>query len=97
MPTVRYSQFTGQWWEQASLEDLLSDLADFLLQSGLGESDPWGEPADDLARLKEALLRALAARGHITAEEVEAWEAGEASPERRRLQQMLEGLLRRLV
>ena len=97
MPTVRYSQFTGQWWEQASLEDLLSDLADFLLQSGLGESDPWGEPADDLARLKEALLRALAARGHITAEEVEAWEAGEASPERRRLQQMLESLLRRLV
>ena len=55
MPTVRYSQFTGQWWEQASLEDLLSDLADFLLQSGLGESDPWGEPADDLTRLKEAL------------------------------------------
>lgn len=97
MPTVRYSKFTGQWWAQASLEDLLSDLADFLLQSGLGEADPWGEPADDLERLKEALLRALAARGHITPEDLEAWEAGEASPERRRLEQMLDGLLRRLV
>ena len=97
MPTVRYSKFTGQWWEQASLEDLLADLADFLLQSGLGEADPWGEPADDLERLKEALLRALAARGHITLEELEAWEGGEASPERRRLEQMLDGLLRRLV
>jgi Ca-activated chloride channel family protein len=97
MPTVRYSKFTGQWWEQASLEDLLADLADFLLQSGLGEADPWGEPADDLERLKEALLRALAARGHITPEELEAWEGGEASPERRRLEQMLDGLLRRLV
>ena len=97
MGTVRYSQFTGQWWEQASLEDLLSELSDFLLQSGFGEADPWGDPADDLTRLQEALLRALANRGHITPEDLRAWEAGEESPERQRLQRMLEGLLRRLV
>jgi hypothetical protein len=34
MPITRYSQYTGKWWDNLSLEDLFGELGDHLLQSG---------------------------------------------------------------
>ena len=57
MAVVRYHKYVGELWEDLSLEDLVGELSDFLLQSGFGyEPGEWDE--DDLQSLHDAILEA---------------------------------------
>src|SRR3989304_428826 len=59
MAVVRYHRYVGELWEDLNLEDLVSELSDFLLQSGFGQEElsEWSE--DTLQALHDALLEAL--------------------------------------
>jgi Ca-activated chloride channel family protein len=62
MKYTRYSKYTGEPWDSVDLEELVSRLSDYLLQSGF-ESQWYGFQAMDAERsmeqLQQAILRAL--------------------------------------
>jgi len=102
MPITRYSQYTGQWWDNLSLEDLFGELADHLLQSGFQNRfmddylDEEGN-ARDLQDLYRAILEALAGGGQIRYEDIEDWMEGQESEGKKQLDQILKGLLERML
>jgi Ca-activated chloride channel family protein len=101
MRITRYSQYTGQWWDELGLEDLLGELTDNLLQSGFGQP-AWETveeqgPERDLQELYQAILEALAERGHILPEALQEWLDGEETETTRQLEEMLRSLTRRLA
>jgi Ca-activated chloride channel family protein len=102
MPIVRYSQYTGQWWDSLNLEDLLGDLADSLLQSGfrhqyLDEFLDEMSPDRNLQELYQAILEALAERGRIPPQDVQDWMDGKETEATKQIGQMLKSLTERLL
>lgn len=102
MPIVRYSQYTGQWWDNLNLEDLLGDLADSLLQSGFQYRDlddllDEMTPDRNLQELYQAILDALAERGQIPPQDVQDWMDGEETEATKQIGQMLKQLTERLL
>jgi Ca-activated chloride channel homolog len=67
---IRYHQYVPQLWEDLNLEDLVGELADFLLQSGFGREPGDGESAD-LEALREAILDALIRRELLADEDLQ--------------------------
>jgi Ca-activated chloride channel family protein len=102
VPIVRYSQYTGQWWDSLNLEDLLGDLADSLLQSGfqdqsLDEFLDEMAPDRNLQELYQAILEALAERGRIPPQDVQDWMDGKETDATKQIGQMLKSLTERLL
>jgi Ca-activated chloride channel family protein len=102
MRITRYSQYTGQWWDGLSLEDLLGELADYLLQSGFRTRylDEYIEEMSsdrDLQALYQAILEALANGGRIRYEDVEDWMEGKETEATKQLGQLLKALLERML
>lgn len=102
MRITRYSQYTGQWWDNLSLEDLLGELADYLLQSGfhsryLDEYLDEMESDRNLQELYQAILEALANGGKIEYEDVEDWMEGNETEATKQLSQLLKALLERML
>jgi Ca-activated chloride channel family protein len=70
MAITRYHRYTGELWDDLSLEDLVGELSDFLLQSGFGEEPgEWDE--DSLQALHDAILEALMRRGLLSDEDLQ--------------------------
>jgi Ca-activated chloride channel family protein len=102
MPITRYSQYTGHWWDSLSLEELFGELGDYLLQSGfhhrfMEESLDGDGRGRDLQELYQAILEALAGSGQIRYEDIEDWLEGKDSEGRQQLDQILKGLLERML
>jgi Ca-activated chloride channel family protein len=67
---IRYHKYLGELWEDLNLEELVSELSDFLLQSGFGdEGSDWDGAG--LEALEEAILEALTRRGLLSDEELD--------------------------
>src|SRR5512143_1872098 len=102
MPITRYSQYTGQWWDSLSLEDLFGELGDYLLQSGFQNRfmDDYlddGDDGRDLQDLYRAILQDLASGGQSRYEDIEDWLEGEESEGKKQLDQILKALLERML
>lgn len=102
MRITRYSQYTGQWWDGLSLEDLLGELADYLLESGFQNRfryEVFDEMEADrtLRELSQAVLEALAHGGRIRYEDVQDWMEGKATEATKQLGQLLKALLERML
>jgi Ca-activated chloride channel family protein len=102
MRITRYSQYTGQWWDSLSLEDLFGELADYLLQSGFRNRyldeylDEMGSDRS-LQELYQAILEALANGGRIRYEDVQDWMEGKETESTQQLGQLLKALLERML
>src|SRR2546428_13565908 len=91
MAVVRYHRYVGELWEDLNLEDLVSELSDFLLQSGFGhEPGEWDE--DNLQALHDAILEALMRRGLLSDEDLQ-----KLMDDRDALEQFLQKTVERLV
>ncbi len=91
MAVVRYHRYVGELWEDLNLEDLVSELSDFLLQSGFGhEQGEWDE--DNLQALHDAILEALMRRGLLSDEDLQ-----KLMDDRDALEQFLQKTVERLV
>jgi Ca-activated chloride channel family protein len=67
---TRYHKYYGELWEDLDLEDLVSELSDFLLESGFAfEPGEWDE--DNLQALQDAILEALLRRGLLSDEDLQ--------------------------
>jgi len=88
---IRYHRYIAELWEDLNLEDLVSELSDFLLQSGFGhETGEWNE--DTLQALHDAVLEALMRRGLLSDEDLQKLMADEDA-----LDQFLQKTIERLV
>src|SRR6266498_198866 len=91
MAVVRYHRYVGELWEDLNLEDLVSELSDFLLQSGFGhEPGEWDE--DNLQALHDAILEALMRRGLLSDEDLQ-----KLMDDRDALEQFLDKVVERLM
>jgi Ca-activated chloride channel family protein len=88
---TRYHRYIGELWDDLNLEELVSELSDFLLDSGFGhEIDEWDE--DSLQALHDAILEALLRRGLLSDEDLQKLMA-----DRDALDQFLQKTIERLV
>ena len=92
MAVVRYHRYIGELWEDLNLEDLVSELSDFLLQSGFGHEQlsEWSE--DTLQALHDAILEALMRRGLLSDEDLQ-----KLMDDKEALEQFLQKTVERLV
>ena len=108
MRFTTYSKYNGTLFDALNLENLLENLADFLLQSGFAggpQYHPWwgwtGEEGDDrsLDALKQALLQALMESGQLTPEMLKALRGEGQSSEktREKIAELLDQLVQRLL
>jgi len=106
MRFTTYEKYSGHFLESLNLQELLDQLADFLLQSGFAGGSYyhpyWGEygdeePNDSLDALKEAILQKLMEMGHVTPEMLKS--LGEEADEEgaQQLAEMLDEIVRQLI
>lgn len=97
MGTIRYSKWTGTLWDDLSAEELLEELADYLLHSGFHYpyDDPYGDRS--LQELQAAILQALVEQGKIDPSDVEQWLESPEFREQSELSDLLNALLQRLI
>ena len=92
MGVTRYHRYIGELWDDLNLEELVSELSDFLLDSGFGhEIDEWDE--DSLQALHDAILEALLRRGLLSDEDLQKLMADQGALDQF-LQKTIERLLR---
>ena len=108
MRFTTYTKYKGGLLDALNLQDLLDQLADFLLQSGF-EGGPhyhpwWGWSGDEggdrsLDSLKEALLQALMESGQLTPEMLKELrgEGGGDESVRQEIAELLDGLVQKLI
>src|SRR5262245_46817894 len=103
MKFTRYSKYEGELWDDISLEQLLSRLADFLLQSGFdGEYyDDWDRWDDDsertLERLRQAIRRALTEEDLLSDEEFESLTDQSGNLKADAIARLIDRLIERLI
>lgn len=91
MGVTRYHRYIGELWDDLNLEELVSELSDFLLDSGFGRGiDEWDE--DSLQALHDAILEALLRRGLLSDEDLQKLMADQGA-----LDQFLQKTIERLV
>jgi Ca-activated chloride channel family protein len=106
MRFTTYSKYAGHLLESLNLQDLLDQLADFLLQSGFAGGPYyhpfWGEfgqddSSDTLESLKEAILQKLLEMGHVTPEMLKALAEEPDEEGARQLAGLLDEIVRQLI
>ncbi len=106
MRLTTYTKYKGSWLESLNLQELLDQLADFLLQSGFAGGPYyhpfWGqfgddEPQDTLEALKEAILQRLLETGQVTPEMLKALAEEPDEEGARQLAGLLDEIVQRLI
>jgi len=97
MAIAKYSKWTGSPLDGLSLEELLDGLSEFFLQSGFSYgfrdiSDP-----HEMDALRQAILEKLLEMGRIPEQLVQQWMENRESEEGRKLDEMLDEIIRRLM
>lgn len=100
MKSIKYSKYTGFDWDSLSLEDLLSKLSDYLLQSGF-YSDGYGyqQPGQEhnLQDLHDAILDALLNQGLLSDEMLDRLMQMTPEEQEARLSELVQELIKRLI
>ncbi len=106
MRFTTYTKYTGSLLETLNLQELLDQLADFLLQSGFAGGPYhhpfWGEfgedeSGDSLESLKEAILQKLMEMGKVTPEMLRALSEEPDEEGARQLAEMLDEIVQKLI
>ncbi len=113
MRFTKYSKWTGQSWDDISLEELMEALMDHLLRSGFEDqfrrhtqrwSRDWGydefddfDPDDALERLRRAIREALRDSGLLDEEQYNQLFDEEGNARDQRLDELIDRLIQRLL
>src|SRR5262249_54051733 len=113
MRYTRYSKWTGQSWDDISLEELMEALADHLLRSGFEDqfrnqyrrwSRGWDDddfndfdPEDALEALRQAIKRALRESGLLDDEQYNQLFDENGNARDHRLDELIDRLIQRLI
>lgn len=96
MAVVKYSQWTGEGWEDLPIEELVGKLADFLLQSGFDQTI-LEEMGLSLQDLYDAVISALEGGEILSLEDLEKILERMKTPAGQALQRLVEALVQKMV
>lgn len=99
MKNVKYSKYTGTDWDSLSLEELLSHLSDYLLQSGFFQNPYGSHPSEqdhNLQNLHDAILEALLNQDMLSDELLEKLLEGSGEDLEAKLSELVQRLIERL-
>src|SRR5215472_14207923 len=97
MATTKYTKWTPSPLDGLSLEELLDELSEFLLQSGFQYGfREMGNP-HDLDALRQAIIEKLVEMGRIPQHLLEQWLSDRSEGEAKELDDLIDQLIRRLV
>ncbi len=113
MRFTKYSKWTGQDWDDISLEELMDALSEYLLQSGFQDqfrrrSNRWQDwddeddfsnfdPADALQALRDAIREALKNSGLLDQEQYNQLFDENGNARNEQLEQLIDRLIQRLL
>jgi Ca-activated chloride channel family protein len=113
MRYTKYSKWTGQSWDDISLEELMEALSDFLLQSGFEDqfrrqyrrwARDWDDdrfddldPEDALESLRRAIREALKSSGLLDQEQYDQLIDEDGNARDERLDELIDRLIQRLL
>jgi Ca-activated chloride channel homolog len=113
MRFTKYSKWTGQDWDDLSLEELMDALSEFLLQSGFQDqfrrrSNRWQDwddddefsnfdPQDALQALRDAIREALKNSGLLDQEQYNQLFDEDGNARNEQLEQLIDRLIQRLL
>lgn len=111
MRFTKYSKWTGQDWDDISLEELMDALSEYLLQSGFqdqfrrahrwqdGDDDDFNDfdPADALQALRDAIREALKNSGLLDQEQYNQLFDEDGNARNEQLEQLIDRLIERLL
>jgi Ca-activated chloride channel family protein len=97
MATTRYTKWIPSPLDGLSLEELLDQLSEFFLQSGFGYGFRDVSNLRDLESLKQAIIEKLLDLGRIPEQLVEQWLNDRTSEEARKLDELIDQLIRRMM
>ncbi len=113
MRFTKYSKWTGQSWDDISLEELMEALTDHLLKSGFEDqfqrhyrrwSQDWGydefdgfDPDDALEALRRAIREALRNSGLLSEEQYNQLFDEDGNARDQRLEELIDRLVQRLL
>src|ERR1700756_3058593 len=94
---TKYTKWIPSPLDGLSLEDLLDELSDFLLQSGFEYGYPNSSGGRDLEALKQAILEKLVELGRIPEELYMQWLEDRNAEESKKLDQLIDQLIQRMI
>ena len=97
MAKITYTKYIPSSLDGLSIEDLLDSLSDFLLQSGFQYGFHDVTRPRDMDALRRAIMERLAEMERIPRELLEQWLNDPTHGEAREMDQMLDGLIRRMI
>ena len=97
MAKITYTKYIPSPLDGLSIEDLLDSLSDFLLQSGFQYGFHDVTRPRDMDALRRAIMERLAEMERIPRELLEQWLNDPTHGEAREMDQMLDGLIRRMI
>jgi len=97
MAITKYTKWTPSPLDGLSLEELLDELSEFLLQSGFQNGFREMSNPHDLDALRQAILEKLVEMGRIPESLLEQWLADPSEGEAKELDDLINQLIRRMV
>ncbi len=100
MKYTRYSRYTGEPWDTVDMEELISRLSNFLLQSGF-ESQFYGiseaDPQRSMEQLRQAILRALEEGELLPSDQLEELLQNTDFEQNQQLREVVDRLIERMA
>src|SRR5262245_28041014 len=97
MPVTKYTKWTGSLLDGLSMEELLEQISEFLLQSGFqGGFRQWHD-AHDFEALRQAIIEKLSELGRIPKSLLKQWLENRDAEESRKLEDLISQVIARLV
>jgi Ca-activated chloride channel family protein len=97
MPITKFTKWTGSPFDGLSMEELLDQLSEFLLQSGFQYGNFDGGNPHDLDALRQAIIQKLAEMGRIPQSLLEQWLNDPSDGDAKKLDELIDQAIRRLM
>jgi Ca-activated chloride channel homolog len=97
MPVTKYTKWIPSPLDGLSVDELLNELSDFLLQSGFEYGYPRSGDPRQIDALKQAILEKLVEMGRLPEATYRQWLEDRAAAESQKLDQLIDQLIRRMI
>ena len=97
MPITKYTKWINSPLDGLSLEELLDELSEYLLQSGFQYNFRSAGNPRDLTALRQAIIEKLVEMGRIPESLLQAWLENRNDGDAKQLDELIDEVLRRLI
>lgn len=97
MPITRYTKWIGSPLDGLSMEELLDQISEFLLQSGFRYGFRDVSNPHDLMALRQAIIEKLAELGRIPQSLLEQWLENRSEGDAKKLDELIDQVIQRLI